>query len=145
MDKNIKLYTNYPLRDALRECIENDVVDTAVFIFKILDENKNALRLTINNLEESFKKYIDKNIDNKEFLDKLQFCINICKENSESLLKRVTNETDLKAETSEGKDLWFELLKKLYELEGILESKKKIDETKKRKYKILYKKVLKIY
>ena len=132
VDKNIKLYTNYPLRDALRECIENDVVDTAVFIFKILDENKNALRLTINNLEESFKKYIDKNIDNKEFLDKLQFCINICKENSESLLKRVTNETDLKAETSEGKDLWFELLKKLYELEGILESKKKIDETKKK-------------
>jgi len=133
VDKNIKLYTNYPLRDALRECIENDIVDTAVFIFKILDENKNALRLTINNLEESFKKYITKNIDNKEFLDKLQFCINICKENSESLLKRVTNETDLKSESSEGKDLWFELLKKLYELEGLLETNKEIkDEAKKK-------------
>jgi len=132
VSKNLKLYTNYPLRDALRECVENDIIDAAVFIFKILDENKNALRLTINNLEESFKKYIDKNIDNKEFLDKLQFCINICKENSESLMKRVTNEKDLKSESSEGKDLWFELLKKLYELEGIFESKKIEDEAKKK-------------
>ena len=132
VNKNIKLYTNYPLRDALRECIENDIIDAAVFIFKILDENKNALRLTINNLEESFKKYIDKNIDNKEFLDKLQFCINICKENSESLLKRVTNETDLKSESSEGKDLWFDLLKKLYEFEDILEKKQIKDEAKKK-------------
>ena len=63
-------------------------------------------------------------------MDKLQFCINICKENSESLLKRVTNETDLKSESSEGKDLWFDLLKKLYEFEDILEKKQIKDEAK---------------
>ena len=133
VDKNIKLYTNYPLRDALRECVQNDIIDAAVYIFKILDENKNALRLTIENLEKSFKKYIENNVDNKEFLDKLQYCINICKENSESLMKRVTNETtDLKSETSEGKELWFDLLKKLYEFEGILETKNIEDEARKK-------------
>ena len=60
----------------------------------------------------------------------LNLSIKICKDNSESLLKKDTKEKGKKESDSEGEELWFDLLKKLYELEDSLENKKIIKENK---------------
>ena len=132
--KNIKYYPNYPLREALKECMENDITDASVFIFQTLGENRSALNLTKQNLEKSFKKYINDNTnENKEdFLRKLEFCKTICKENSESLLKKVSLEKEAKDESPEGEKFWFDLLQRLYEFEAEVEKNKKLDESSKK-------------
>ena len=128
LKKNIKLYQNFPLREALKECVESDITDSAIYIFQTLGENRSALNLTKLNLEKSFKKYIRNGVDNKDFLDKLEICIKICRDNSESLMKKEATEKGRKY--IEGEELWFDLLKKLYEFEGDLETEK-IDENNK--------------
>ena len=143
LEKNIKQYPNYPLREALRECVESDITDSAVYIYQTLGENRSALKYTKDNLEKSFKKYISNANDNKDFLDKLQVCINICIQNSESLMKKEANEKGKKY--NEGEELWFDLLKNLYDFEDqleTLETNKKIDENNKKIIQITLQKVV---
>ena len=134
LQKNIKLYPNYPLREALKECVENKITESAVFIFQTLGENRQALSLTRGNLEKSFEEYLKNSANNKDFLKKLEICTEICKENSESLMKKITVDKDRKEKYNEGEELWFELLKRLYEFEDELEKKdpKEIDEANKK-------------
>ena len=68
LQKNIKLYPNYPLREALKECVENNITESAVFIFQTLGENRQALSLTRGNLEKSFEEYLKNSASNKDFL-----------------------------------------------------------------------------
>ena len=110
LKKNIKLYQNFPLREALKECVESDITDSAIYIFQTLGENRSALNLTKLNLEKSFKKYIRNGVDNKDFLDKLEMCIKICRDNSESLMKKEATEKGRRY--NEGEELWFDVLKK---------------------------------
>ena len=115
---NIKLYPNYPLRPALKECMENDITDSAIFLYQSLGESRNALNLTQKSLEKEFYKYLKDDLydDKTEFLEKLKICIDICKENSESLTKKVINDEG-KETRKEGEDLWFNLLENLYNFE----------------------------
>ena len=126
LEKNIKGYPNYPMREALKECVENNITDSAVFIFQSLGENRSALNLTKQNLEESFKLYINNPSNNEDFNKKLEVCTKICKDNSESLMKKENKE-----QNKEGEELWFDLLKRLYEFEDELE-KKNIEENNKK-------------
>ena len=115
---NIKLYPNYPLRKILNEVKENDIPDATIFLYQALGESKNALNLTKPNLDKAFISYLkDEMYDDKsEFLQKLNICINICKENSESLAKKEPTE-ESKQSHKEGEDLWFNLLETLYKYE----------------------------
>ena len=115
---NIKLYPNYPLRKILNEVKENDMPDTTIFLYQALGESKNALNLNKPNLDKAFISYLkDEMYDDKsEFLQKLNKCINICKENSESLAKKEPTE-ESKQSHKEGEDLWFNLLETLYKYE----------------------------
>ena len=130
LKKNIEKYPNYPLREALKECVENEITDSAVFIFQTLGENRSALNLTKKNLEKSFKKYLESEENKNDFLEKLKICTNICVENSETSMKKIT--PDKKEIYKEGEELWFELLKGLYEFEDELEKNEKIDENSKK-------------
>ena len=133
LEKNIKQYPNYPLREALKECVESDIIDSAVYIYQTLGESKSALKYTKQHLDKSFEKYLKNNTDDKDFLEKLQVCIDICRKNSESLMKKEINEKGKSySEGDEGEELWFDLLKKLYEYEGKIEQNKKIDENNKK-------------
>ena len=123
LKKNIKHYPNYPLRAALKECVENKITESAVFIYQTLGENRSALIMTKKNLEESFKLYIQNPSNNLDFEEKLKVCSEICKQNSESLAKKIISEKERKEQYNEGEELWFELLKRLYEFEEELESK----------------------
>ena len=127
LERNIKNYQNYPLREALKECVENDITDSAVYIYQTLGENRSALKYTKENLDKSFEKYIHNNTDNKDFLNKLKICMDICRKNSESLMKKETNDKEKGKKFNEREELWFDLLKKLYEFEERLEKDKKID------------------
>ena len=127
LKRNIKQYPNYPLREALKECVESDIIDSAVFIFQTLGENRSALNLTKQNLEKAFKKYLSSPDNNEDFLEKLKICTNICIENSESLMKKVTPDKERKEINQEGEELWFDLLKRLYEFEDELEKDQKIN------------------
>ena len=56
LEKNIKQYPNYPLREALKECVESDIIDSAVYIYQTLGESKSALKYTKQHLDKSFEK-----------------------------------------------------------------------------------------
>ena len=118
LEINIKIYPNYPLRQILSECIDNEISDGTIFLYQALGESKNALNLNKTSLEKAFNNYLKDEIydDKTEFLQKLNICINICKENSESLAKKEPTE-ESKETHKEGEDLWFNLLETLYKYE----------------------------
>ena len=134
LEKNIPYYPTYPLREVLNKCIEKNIIDSAIYIYQVLNENRSSLNLTLQILDKSFKEYklCPKKEQRDNFLANLNLSINICKENSESILKKDKIDKMKKDTDSEGEELWFDLLKKLYELEDSLEdneNKEKIKET----------------
>ena len=132
--KNIKLYTIsvYPLQKVLDLCIKKNIIDTAVYIYQIEGDNRGALELTKKSLLEAFYNYLENDDENekskKYFLNKLEICINICKENSEILSKKNVGESHIKETNKEGEDLWFNLLENLYDFQGKCENTKIIIE-----------------
>ena len=131
LEKNIPIYPTFPLREALNKCIENDIIEAAVYIYQVLNENRASFDLTLQIIDRNFKKYKENpKEEESDFLRVLNLSIKICKDNSESLLKKDTKEKGKKESDSEGEELWFDLLKKLYELEDSLENKKIIKENK---------------
>ena len=129
---NIKLYPNYPLRPTLKECMDNNITDSAIFLYQTLGESRNALNLTQKSLEQEFYNYLKDDLydDKTQFQEKLKICIDICKENSESLTKKVVNDEG-KETHKEGEDLWFNLLENLYNFEDECEKNEiKIKDTK---------------
>ena len=141
LKKNIKYYPNYPFRKALKECVGNEITESAVFLYQTLGENRSALNFSKAILEKSFKKYCADNTNNKDFSEKLDFCINICKENSELLMKKLSLEKDRKGTYNEGEELWFDLLQLLYKFEDDLE-KSNIDEEKNKPIQITLQKAI---
>ena len=137
LEVNIKLYPNYPLRLILNECIDNDILDATIFLYQALGESKNALNLNKTNLDSAFISYLKDEIydDKSEFLEKLNICINICKENSESLTKKEIAE-ESKETHKEGEDLWFNLLETLYKYEEDCEKNQKVEISSYRRKKV---------
>ena len=137
LEINIKLYPNYPLRLILNECIDNNILDSIIFLYQALGESKNALNLNKTNLDRAFINYLKDEIydDKTEFLQKLEICINICKENSESLTKKEPTE-ESKETHKEGEDLWFSLLETLYKYEEDCEKNQKVEITQYRRKKV---------
>ena len=137
LEINIKLYPNYPLRLILNECIDNNILDSIIFLYQALGESKNALNLNKTNLDRAFLNYLKDEIydDKTEFLQKLEICINICKENSESLTKKEPTE-ESKETQKEGEDLWFSLLETLYKYEEDCEKNQKVEITQYRRKKV---------
>ena len=130
---DIPYYPTFPLREALNICIENSLFEAAIYIYQVLNENQESFDLTMQILDKSFEKF-KQNPEKEEsdFLDKLNLSIKICKENSESLLKKDPKDKMKKDNDSEGEELWFDLLKKLYEYEDSvdkIENNKKIKES----------------
>jgi hypothetical protein len=124
--------------------MENNITDASIFLYQTLGESRNALNLTQKSLEKEFYSYLKDELydDKTEFLEKLKICIDICKENSESLTKKVTNDEG-KEIHKEGEDLWFNLLENLYKFEDECEKNEikyenevlKISEYRKKKVK----------
>ena len=137
LEINIKLYPNYPLRLILNECIDNNILDSIIFLYQALGESKNALNLNKTNLDRAFINYLKDEIydDKTEFLQKLEICLNICKENSESLTKKEPTE-ESKETHKEGEDLWFSLLETLYKYEEDCEKNQKVEITQYRRKKV---------
>ena len=137
LEINIKLFPNYPLRLILNEVKENDISEATIFLYQALGESKNALNLNKPNLEKAFIAYLKDEIydDKSEFLQKLNICINICKENSESLAKKEPTE-ESKQTHKEGEDLWFNLLETLYKYEEDCEKNQKVTITQYRRKKV---------
>ena len=137
LESNIKLYPNYPLKLILNECIENNILDAIIFLYQALGESKNALNLNKTNLDRAFITYLKDEIydDKTEFLEKLNICINICKENSESLTKKEPTE-ESKEIHKEGEDLWFNLLETLYKYEEDCEKNQNVEISQYRRKKV---------
>ena len=131
LKKDIPYYPTFPLREALNICIENSLFEAAIYIYQVLNENRESFDLTIQILEKSFDEF--KQFPEKgepDFLNKLNLSIQICKENSESLLKKDTKDKQKKDSDSEGEELWFDLLQKLYEFEDVVEKIKNNEKLK---------------
>lgn len=145
LKKDIPYYPTFPLREALNKCKENNILEASIYIYQVLNENRESLNLTFEVLDKCFEEFKESPREKeREFLDKLNLSINICKENSESLLKKDTKDKNKKDSESEGEELWFDLLKKLYELEDSLENhknKERIKETLQKGKAILLKEI----
>ena len=122
LKKNIPIYPTFPLREALNKCIESEMIEPAVYIYQVLNENRASFDLTLQIIDKNFKDFVTNPLNDSKFLDTINLSIHICKENSESLLKKDPKEKGKKDSDSEGEELWFDLLKKLYELEDSLEN-----------------------
>ena len=122
LQKNIPIYPTFPLREVLNKCIGNEIIDAAIYIYQVLNENKSSFNLTLQILDKSFNKYKEFPKEGEfDFLDKLNLSINICKGNSESLFKKDPKEKSKKESDDESEKLWFDLLQKLYKYEDSLE------------------------
>ena len=145
LKKDIPIYPTFPLREVLNKCIGNEIIDAAIYIYRVLNENKSSFNLTLQILDKSFNKYKEfPNEGDNDFLDKLNLSINICKENSESLFKKDPKEKSKKESDDESEKLWFDLLQKLYKYEDSLEKNKNkeiIKETLEKGISILLKEI----
>jgi hypothetical protein len=57
----------YPYEDCIQYCLENNVNDAAIFLYKNIGENTEALKICIKDLENEFNNLIDKILNDKNF------------------------------------------------------------------------------
>ena len=128
----------YPKEKCLQKCLENNINDAAILIYQSLGEIDKALELTRSSVEKAFEDYL-KNSDNEEeykkFLEELNLRIKICEDTSEYIEKNnffsdngsnvIINKK--KITQKEIEDIWFEVLKQLYDFEKRSNEKKNIE------------------
>ena len=107
----------YPFKETLKLCLENNIYDAIIYLYKINGESSKAIEQCLGRLQNNFKEFIS-DIENNEVLniknieEKYAFInskylnkgIQVCEYNFESL----------------DDEIWFKLLNKLYEFEGKL-------------------------
>ncbi len=116
----------YSLKELLDLCLSNNIFSAAIYLYEISGDSKSALALTIKEFNFSCDDlFSDKDKIEKDKLDKfntnLNLCIRVCESYSES--NKDTN--SLKA-IKEGYDLWFEILKNLYQFRNKCVSMKNV-------------------
>jgi len=126
----------YPKEKCLQKCLENNINDAAILIYQSLGEIQKALELTRNSVEKAFEEYLNKNNDESynKFLKELNLRIKICEDTSENMEKdnffsdnvNMTKNKEQKISQKEIEDIWFEVLKQLYDFESKCTEKKDI-------------------
>ena len=107
----------YPFKETLKLCLENNIYDAIIYLYKINGESSNAVEQCLERLQNNFKEFISdiednrdlnaQNINEKYVLINRKYLnqgIQVCEYNSDSL----------------DDEIWFKLLNKLYEFEGKL-------------------------
>lgn len=126
----------YPKEKCLQKCLENNINDAAILIYQSLGEIQKALELTKNSVEKAFEEYLNNNNDEtyNKFLKELNLRVKICEDTSENMEKdNFFSDNINNAKTKEQKisqkeieDIWFEVLKQLYDFESKCNEKKDI-------------------
>ena len=126
----------YPKEKCLQKCLDNNINDAAILIYQSLGEISKALELTKNSVEKAFEEYLNNNNDEayNKFLKELNLRIKICEDTSENMEKNnffsdnVNNDKskEQKISQKEIEDIWFEVLKQLYDFESKCSEKKDI-------------------
>ena len=118
----------YPKEKCLQKCLDNNINDAAILIYQSLGEIEKALELTRNSVEKAFEDYLNNNNEEtyKKFLEELNLRIKICEDTSEYMEKNNffndKSHIDIKNNKSkitqkELEDIWFTVLKQLYDFE----------------------------
>ena len=108
---------NYPFHETLKLCLENEIYDAMIYLYKINGESVNGVEQCVERLDDNFQTFIN-DIENNKVLntqnveDKYIYInrkylndgIQVCEHNSESV----------------DDEIWFKLLNKLYEFDNVL-------------------------
>ena len=114
----------YPKEKCLQKCLDNNINDAAILIYQSLGEIDKALELTRNSVEKAFDDYLKNNNEDtyKKFLDELNLRIKICEDTSEYMEKNNffndkmhIQDNRPKISQKELEDIWFTVLKQLYD------------------------------
>jgi hypothetical protein len=126
----------YPKEKCLQKCLENNINDAAILIYQSLGEIPKALELTKNSVAKAFEEYLNNNTDEayNKFLKELNLRIKICEDTSENMEKdnffndniNSAKNNEQKISQKEIEDIWFEVLKQLYDFESKCSEKKDI-------------------
>ena len=105
----------YPLKQLLDLCLSNNILSAAIYLYEITGDSKSALELTIKEFNLSCDDlFSDKDKIEKDKLDKFYFNLNLCIRVCESYSESIKDTNSLK-DVKDGYDLWFEILKNLYQ------------------------------
>ena len=81
----LKNFDLYPYEDCIQYCLDNNVNDAAIFLYKNIGENTEALKICIKELETEFNNLIEKilkknfNLEETNFLNEIfNSCVEIC-------------------------------------------------------------------
>ena len=126
----------YPKEKCLQKCLDNNINDAAILIYQSLGETDKALELTRNSVEKAFEDYLNNNNDEtyKKFLEELNLRVKICEDTSEYMEKNNFFNDNNNAKNSNNKisqkeieDIWFTVLKQLYDFLKRSKEKKEIE------------------
>ena len=128
----------YPKEKCLQKCLDNNINDAAILIYQSLGEIEKALELTRNSVEKSFEDYLNNYNEEtyKKFLGELTLRIKICEDTSEYMEKNNffsdNSNTNIKNNKTkitqkELEDIWFTVLKQLYDFHSRSNGNKDIE------------------
>ena len=130
--------TVYPKEKCLQKCLDNNINDAAILIYQSLGETDKALELTRQSVEKAFEEYLNNNNEDiyKRFVEELNLRIKICEDTSEYMEKNNffnddnNNKVDNKPKITqkEIEDIWFTVLKQLYNFKQRSNDNKNIEE-----------------
>ena len=124
----------YPKEKCLQKCLDNNINDAAILIYQSLGETEKALELTRNSVEKAFENYLNNNNDDtyKKFLEELNLRVKICEDTSEymeknNFFKDSKSNNKSKISEKEIEDIWFTVLKQLYDFQKRGKENKEIE------------------
>ena len=105
--KNLqKRYIYYPIEECIKKCIDNNIVDCAIFLYKSTGDYAKAMELALKELSKGFEElYTTKN----------EILILKCKENLELCIDVCESSHDQSSVDRQNNNLWFEILKAMYD------------------------------
>ena len=131
----------YPKEKCLQKCLDNNINDAAIIIYQSLGETDKALELTRKSVDKAFEDYIkDSNEDNYNvFVKELNLRVKVCEDTSEYVEKNnffvddnntsnIAIKNKKKITQKDIDDIWFTVLKQLYDFKQRSNGNKSIEE-----------------
>ena len=105
--KNLqKRYIYYPIEECIKKCIDNNIIDCAIFLSKSTGDYAKAMELALSELKKIFEELYASKDESLiiKFKEQLELCIDICESSHDQTSFDKQND-----------NLWFEILKTMYD------------------------------
>lgn len=137
---NLKKRSSYPVDECLKKCLKYKVYDAAIYLYQSTGAIRDALLLALDVLNTTFSNLMS-NLSSSNFKDNinsllledlrlnLRQCVDICENNAD------------KVESSDGEEMWFQILEQLYNMLTQIKEASHSNETRKSYYEEINKRI----